>query len=82
MINVDIHQPYYEQTVKRKMHHIKVSLEIYRSQLEKGRHLLHERPRDAWSWVLDFMKAVRDMPLVLGVVGGQRAYGLTSETGE
>ena len=46
--------------------HLNLCCAVYRWQTERGVHFLHEHPWGASSWDLDCLKAVRELPGVVG----------------
>ena len=56
--------------------HLKFCCAVYRWQIKRGVHFLHEHPWGASSWDLDCLKAVRELPGEVVVRCDQCLYGL------
>ena len=57
-------------------------MEIYRDQLEAGRHFLHEHPMTAKGWAVLEMVAFAQDPRVMSVVGHMCCQGMTAKDGD
>ena len=56
--------------------HIKFCVELYKMQLDGGRHFLHEHPNNSTSWAMDEVQRLAETPGVLTAVCDMCAYGL------
>ena len=56
--------------------HVRFCVELYRMQLEGGRHFLHEHPNSATSWAMSEVRRLAETPGVLTAVCDMCAYGL------
>ena len=72
--------------VKKKLsegrRHLKFMDSIYRSQLLRGAHLLHEHPATARSWKEPAMESLAKESGVYNVVADQCQYGLVTPSGD
>ena len=66
--------------VRRRLHaalvHLRFCCDIYKDQLRRGRHFVHEHPAGAASWVEEAVNEIMQMPGVDTVVMHQCQYGL------
>jgi hypothetical protein len=58
--------------------HLDFVCSLYRRQLRRGKHVLHEHPATALSWRQDSIEAIMKDPTVQAVVGDQCRYGLVT----
>ena len=58
--------------------HLRFCAQLYRRQLARGKHFLHEHPARALSWSEPEIAALMKYPLTHLVVADQCAYGLTT----
>ena len=68
----------FEQRWHDAVQHIQFCIQIYRLQLNEGRHFVHEHPRDAKSWQLDVMQEFLRDPRVRWVEGHMCQFGMTA----
>lgn len=68
-----------KQKIAEGERHLKFCTKIYRHQLAKGKHFLHEHPAGARSWHHPSILAVRKMEGVGVVRGDQCMFGLTTK---
>ena len=66
----------FNQKMEVAKKHMRFCLELYRIQLQAGRHFLHEHPKNATSWTMSEMQEFADTPGVLTTEGDMCAYGL------
>ena len=62
--------------------HLGFCAEVYRTQLARGAHFLHEQPAGAASWQEEVIARLRSDPRVQETVGHLCCYGLTSRDRE
>ena len=67
-----------KQAVAEGKVHLDFVVSLYRKQLAKGKHFLHEHPATALSWKEETVLALIRSPLVFTVVADQCMYGLTA----
>ena len=58
--------------------HIEFCAHVYRWQLNNGRHFIHEHPRDAKSWELEFIQDLLKDPRVTWLEGHMCQFGMTA----
>ena len=58
--------------------HIEFCAQIYRLQMNEGRHFIHEHPRDAKSWDLPVVKDLLNDPRLNWVEGHMCAFDMTA----
>ena len=67
-----------EEITRRRLRgrvHLLFCIEVYRDQLARGAHFLHEHPANATSWKEVEMKELREDPRVAEVVAHQCRFG-------
>ena len=65
------------ERLREGLSHLRFGCAVYKWQLDRGAHILHEHPRGAWSWKLPVVKAITDRPEVQVVCGDQCPFGLS-----
>ena len=60
-----------KERLREGLSHLRFCCAVYKWQLDRGAHILHEHPRNAWSWKLPFVKAITDRSEVQVVCGDQ-----------
>jgi len=71
----DTSSPQYQEALKHGLEHLRFCTEVYRYQVSKGRLFLHEHPANAWSWQLEIIQHVSQLPGVDVVTGDQCLFG-------
>ena len=67
----------FEEMKQKAIEHIDFCCNLYRYQLRKGLHFLHEHPASARSWKLACMMKLMEEKGVQRVVGDMCKFGMT-----
>ena len=68
----------FEETKQKAIEHIEFCCNLYRYQVRKGLHFLHEHPWSARSWALPSIQELLDHPMVELVPGHMCRFGMES----